>query len=331
VVYLIASSESISTGALIFFIPVALGSSAIFNYSKRKVALGFGIFTFTLCLLSLAGYSLLPYRIYTEEEMRLSFIINFFVAFPVSMMAIFLLIRMSHHNATKLLHSNSQMKKLNEELDRFVYSTSHDLRAPLLSLLGLLKLAESSESHEVANYHKMMHSRVQNLDKFIKDITDYSRNNRLLVVSEKVYPHGLVGEIWESLRYSTDAMGIEFINEIPEDFCFTNDNARLRVILSNLIANAIRYHDQRKEFRFIRVSVEQSLNTLSIKVQDNGQGISSEYQTKIFDMFFRGNESSQGSGLGLYIVKETLAKLSASIVLSSEPKEGSTFSINLPA
>jgi signal transduction histidine kinase len=126
-------------------------------------------------------------------------------------------------------------------------------------------------------------------------------------------------------------LGIEFINEIPEDFCFTNDNARLRVILSNLIANAIRYHDQRKEFRFIRVSVEQSLNTLSIKVQDNGQGISSEYQTKIFDMFFRGNESSQGSGLGLYIVKETLAKLSASIVLSSEPKEGSTFSINLPA
>lgn len=331
VVYLVASSEDIATGACIFFIPVAMGSAAIFNYSHRKVALGFAILSFILCGLAFFGFNLIPYRTYSEEEMNLSIFINLLISFPVSMMAIYLLIRMSHYNATQLVDSNKQMIKLNEELDRFVYSTSHDLRAPLLSLLGLLKLAESATPEEGKQYHKMMHNRVQNLDKFIKDITDYSRNNRLLVVKEMVHPKCLVNEIWESLRYSIDAQGIEFINDIPEQLSFENDNARLRVILGNLIANAIRYHDQRKEYRYIRVSTEQTIQSISLKVEDNGQGIDSQYQAKVFEMFFRGNESSQGSGLGLYIVKETLAKLSASISLTSIPKEGSTFQISFPS
>lgn len=330
-VFLIASSENLTTGSCVFFLPVALGSAAVFNYSQRKVAIAFGILSFILCALVFTGnFTLMEFRNYSTADIRFLQILNFIIISLVSWMAIYLLIRLNHHNSKQLVRSNKQLIKLNEELDRFVYSTSHDLRAPLLSVLGLLNLAENADGAETKKYHEMMHNRILNLDKFIKDITDYSRNNRLNVVQEPVQLHTLANEIWESLRYSVDAQGIEFINIISEELVVINDGSRLRVVLSNLIANAIRYHDHRKENKFIRVYHHLTAASFSLHIEDNGQGITPEFQTKIFEMFFRGNESSQGSGLGLYIVKETLAKLSASIKLTSVPRKGSTFSITVP-
>lgn len=331
IVFLLASSESLTTGSCLFFLPVALGSAAVFNYSQRKVALAFAVLSILLCTIVMNGnFSVLPFRNYSEGEIRFTQVFNLIIVFPVSLMAIYLLIHFSHFNSKQLVQANKQLAKLNEELDRFVYSTSHDLRAPLLSVMGLLKLAESAEESEMKKYHHMMHGRIQALDKFIKEITDYSRNNRLQVVQEPVQLAALASEIWESLRYSADAQGIEFINNIAEELTVMNDGTRLRVVMSNLIANAIRYHDTRKEKRYIRVHHHLTAASFSVHVEDNGQGIAPEYQTKIFEMFFRGNESSQGSGLGLYIVKETLAKLSATIALTSAPKQGSTFSVTIP-
>jgi signal transduction histidine kinase len=330
--YLVVSSESLSTGALVFFIPVSLGAFAVFNYQQRKIAVLFALLSFALFLVSFASdFSMLPFRNYADEYIRLNALINFSLAFPVSLMTVYLLISLNHYSASQLIESNKQLKKLNDELDRFVYSTSHDLRAPLLSVLGLLNLASGSEEKkEQEQYHRLMHTRMLALDKFIKDITDYSRNNRLQIVKESVEISAMADEIWESLKYSEDAKGIEFKNDLPKDLSVMNDRKRLRMVLSNLIANAIRYHDHRKEKKYIRIHHHSTDSSFSLHVEDNGQGIAPEFHSKIFDMFYRANESSQGSGLGLYIVKETLAKLSGSIQLCSAPKEGSTFSISVP-
>ncbi|HTH54755.1 MAG TPA: HAMP domain-containing sensor histidine kinase [Cyclobacteriaceae bacterium] len=330
--YLVVSSESSSTGAAVFFIPVSLGALAVFNYQLRSIAVLLSILSFALFSFSVfIPFSLLPYRDYSESYIRLNAIINFGLAFPVSLMTVYLLISITHYNSTQLIESNQQLKKLNEELDRFVYSTSHDLRAPLLSVLGLLNIAEGyKDKEELQQYHRLMQSRVRALDKFIKDITDYSRNNRLEITSECVDIAIMADEIWESLRHSDDAKGIEFINELPKDLAVMNDGKRLRTVLSNLIANAIRYHDQRKEKKYIKIYHHSTDASFSLHIEDNGQGIAPEVHSKIFDMFYRGNELSQGSGLGLYIVKETLEKLSGTIQLSSIPKEGSTFSISVP-
>jgi len=330
--YLMVSSESKNTGSFLFFIPVTLGSFAVFNYSLRKIAIAFSLFSFILFAVSIMmDISWIPYRNYSETEIQFNQLVNFCVAFPVSAMTIYLLISLNHQNATQLIESNKQLRKLNDELDRFVYSTSHDLRAPLLSVLGLLKLAEGNHSDQEMNrYHGMMLNRLTSLDKFIKDITDYSRNNRLQIVHENVNIASLADDIWESLRYSVDATGIEFINALPNNLVVTNDGTRLRVVLSNLVANAIRYHDHRKENKYIKVYHHATNSSFSLHVEDNGQGIAPEIHSKIFDMFYRGNESSQGSGLGLYIVRETLAKLSGTIKLCSTPRLGSTFSISVP-
>jgi len=258
-------------------------------------------------------------------------LINFTVAFSVSAMTVYLLISLNHYTAIQLIQSNNQLKKLNDELDRFVYSTSHDLRAPLLSVLGLLKLAEGNvDEKEMNRYHRMMESRLSSLDKFIKDITDYSRNNRLQIVNENVNLFSLTTEIWESLQYSADAQDIKFINDLPSNLIVANDGTRLRVVLSNLISNAIRYHDHRKENKYVKVYHNVTDSSFTLHVEDNGQGIAPELHSKIFEMFYRGNESSQGSGLGLHIVKETLARLSGTIQLCSTPRQGSTFSISVP-
>jgi signal transduction histidine kinase len=330
--FLITSSESKETGSFIFFIPVSLGSFAVFNYSQRKIAVSFALVSFTFFALSMAGsFPFLSFRNYPPEYLRYSQVINFCIAFPVCIMAIYLLISLNHYNAKQLLESNKQLAKLNDELDRFVYSTSHDLRAPLLSVLGLLKLSENAvDPKEMQNYHRMMNTRLSALDKFIKDITDYSRNNRLQIVRERVCLASMANEIWESLKYSSDAQGIEFVNDIPLHLEVFNDATRLQVVLSNLIANAIRYHDHRKPKKYIRVHHQQTPTAFSLHVEDNGQGIAPEFQKKVFEMFYRGNESSQGSGLGLYIVKETLTKLSGTIQLTSVPRVGSTFSISMP-
>ncbi len=329
--FVIASSESISTGAIAFFIPLAMGAFAVFNYSHRKAALGFCIFSFVLlCLTLTQKISLLPYRTYTPAYIDFNHLLNFSIAFAVSVMTIYLLISVNHYNAQQLVTTNKQLTKLNEELDRFVYSTSHDLRAPLLSIKGLLKLSEKASANEQAGYLRLMLKRAENLEKFIREITDYSRNSRLEIVRKNVNVFELAEEIWESLRYGDAALGIAFKNDLPKDLIVVNDERRIKVVLSNLISNAVFYHDPRKEHRYIRLHHQLTDSSFSLHIEDNGQGIAPELQARVFDMFFRGNESSQGSGLGLYIVQETLTKLSGNIRLQSIPQEGSTFSITLP-
>jgi len=330
--YLVVSSESSSTGAAVYFIPVSLGAFAVFNYQQRSTAILLSILSFALYSLStFTHFSLLPFRNYEESYAQMNAIINFGLAFPVSLMTVYLLISINHYSSAQLVESNKQLTKLNEELDRFVYSTSHDLRAPLLSVLGILNIAEGYKNkEELQQYHRLIQTRVLALEKFIKDITDYSRNSRLEIVSERVNIATMTEEIWESLRHSDDARGIEFIIDLPKDLAVMNDGKRLRIVLSNLISNAIRYHDQRKENKYIKIYHHTTGSSFSLHIADNGQGIAPEVHSKVFDMFYRGNESSQGSGLGLYIVKETLEKLSGTIQLSSTPKIGSTFSISVP-
>jgi signal transduction histidine kinase len=297
------------------------------------MAIGFGAFSFALFAIAFCSdWTLLPWREYSPEEIQISVAINFGIAFPSTLLGVYLMISINHYYAIELRSSNRLLKKVNEELDRFVYSTSHDLRAPLSSVSGLINLAENSRStEEVSRYLSMMGNRVKSLDKFIKDITDYSRNNRLQVARDKVNIYRLAQEVWESLKYCPDALEIEFNIEIPSDFVVENDRNRLRVVLANLISNAIRYHDHRKQKKYIRLYHQLTPSSFSLHVEDNGQGIAPDIQKRVFDMFYRGNETSQGSGLGLYIVKETIGKLSGTIHLSSAPQQGSTFTVNLPS
>ena len=108
------------------------------------------------------------------------------------------------------------------------------------------------------------------------------------------------------------------------------DKNRLNIILNNLISNAITYQDPSKNDPLVNIKVDMSDTETNIIVKDNGIGISKELQEKIFDMFFRGSENSDGSGLGLYIVKESVEKLNGTINVRSVPGKGSEFRVLIP-
>lgn len=331
-VYILASSESAKTGSFLFFIVSSILSFAVFSYHERLLSILFAIFTYVLFALAyFIDFGILPQRVYSDDVLLFCIIINFSAALPGTVMTVYLLKSLNHHNALELVENNMLLSKSNAELDRFVYSTSHDLRAPLTSIMGLIDITlDSKNPNEVKRYLSLMKDRVHSLDHFIKDITDYSRNNRLEVKREQVKLADLAYEVWESLKFSPEAENIDFIIDIPGDIYIESDKNRLRVIISNLISNAVRYHDLKKENQYIKLHYQMNGRISFIHVEDNGQGIAAEYHAKIFDMFFRANEQSKGSGLGLYIVKEALMKLSGSIKLESTVGVGTTFTIVLP-
>lgn len=331
-VYLFASSESPQTGIFIFFISASISAFAIFSYKQRLMSILFAAFTYVLFVFAyFVDFSILPKRSYSDDMLLFNIVINFTAALPVSAMSIYLMISLNHYNSLQLMANNKMLSKTNAELDRFVYSTSHDLRAPLASVLGLIDITKrSTDRQEVNRYLEMMTGRIHALDKFVRDITDYSQNNRLAVKRDRIALRELAEDVWESLRFAPEAININFFVDVPDETEIVSDRKRLSIVLNNLISNAIRYHDARKGYKFIRLQYHANGKGFFIEVKDNGIGIPAEYHNKIFEMFFRANERSPGSGLGLYIVRETLAKLSANIQLESAPGKGSSFILKFP-
>jgi two-component system, sensor histidine kinase len=231
----------------------------------------------------------------------------------------------------KLHQQNRELDQTNKELDRFVYSVSHDLSAPLKSILGLVNISRiSSEPVEHITYLNRIESSVKKLELFISEILDYSRNKRQEIVVEQIKLKELCSEILENLKYNEDFSRIKVdLTDLHNDEIL-QDKARLRIILNNLLTNAVKFQ---KRFEghdpFIRISSRRSAERVQIEIEDNGEGIRDELQTRIFDMFYRGNENSRGSGLGLYIAKEAAVRINGNISVKSEYGKGSTFIVEL--
>jgi ligand-binding sensor domain-containing protein/two-component sensor histidine kinase len=224
---------------------------------------------------------------------------------------------------------NAELRKLNSELDRFVYSTSHDLRAPLASILGLINLSRLEEKNK-DHYLALIEKSVHKLDEFISEIIDYSRNARLAVEPVAIDFQPMITSILEDLEYLEENVTLKKNISISSAGVFHSDKTRIRIILSNLISNAIKYHNNRQANPFIDITINANEQHALITVADNGIGIRTDQQENIFKMFHRGSEQSKGSGLGLYIVKETISKLGGSIAVKSKLGEGTTFEVILP-
>jgi PAS domain S-box-containing protein len=223
-----------------------------------------------------------------------------------------------------------RLKQTNFELDSFVYRASHDLRAPLRSVLGLLNLIRMEPAPEQKNaYINLAEKSINKLDSFILDLTNFSRNSRLEVQSEAIDFREVIGECVENLRYMENADQVALELLIEDEVTFLSDSSRMSILFQNLISNAIKYRRTGVN-SFVKIHVKTSKDGAEIEVSDNGKGIQAEYLGRIFEMFFRASEDSYGSGLGLYITRQVVEKLGGRIEVSSEFGEGSTFKIRIP-
>ena len=230
----------------------------------------------------------------------------------------------------KLKKSFEELEKVNHELDRFVYSASHDLRAPLSSILGLINLAEMEANGKESTYLQMIKGRIHHLDGFIKDILDYSRNARSEISFKEIDFNAILQESDVSLRLISSYEKLKFIFEVKIESVFFSDPLRLSIIFNNLISNAIKFQDHNKLESFLSVIISANEKEAYVKVKDNGIGIDAQHLSKIFNMFYRGTERSNGSGIGLYIVKETVEKLGGSISVESVLGAYTLFEMKIP-
>lgn|GEM_PF-3501688 len=230
----------------------------------------------------------------------------------------------------ELFRANEELVDLNREMDNFAYRASHDIRGPLARILGLCSLALS----EIKDQGALMY--VSLIDKVSKDMD--SMLIRLLIIYQ--IKSVTVARRWLPLEATlmsiiSEEFGMKKIVGLQIDIdkeakVFTDKNL-LKIIISNLLDNAIQFRDSSKgDNSYIRMSSEHREDHTIIRIHDNGVGIEAHIREKIFDMFFRGHQQSRGLGLGLHAARLAMRKLGGELFLDTEIKNETCFVLVLP-
>ncbi|MFM8912868.1 MAG: PAS domain S-box protein [Flammeovirgaceae bacterium] len=236
----------------------------------------------------------------------------------------------SYVDVTEQKRTEEELKIRNAELDNFVYKVSHDLRAPLSSVLGLVNLARLEGNNDnLGDYVKIIGQKIKQLDGFISDVLSHSKNLKLDLKIEAIDFKQLIDHTFTNLSYLKGVDEMKKSTQI-EGSPFHSDPWRLGEIFRNLISNAIKYRDETKPDPSISINIHSTAQQVSILFSDNGIGIDDTNLPKIFEMFYRASHQSDGSGLGLYIVKNAVDKLGGTITVSSHAGEGTSFELKLP-
>jgi signal transduction histidine kinase len=320
-----ADPDRYQTATYLFFLPSALWAVAIFGYRERVKGFLFAGLSFVLFLLAILD----PPR-YHVADAHFYFITNFIIILVIGVFILNYYDKQVLKSESALQIKNDELVKINAELDRFVYSASHDLRAPLSSITGLINLYQLGAGDEKDKMVDLIKNRVDKLDLFTQEIIQYSRNIRQEINPSSFLIHELIHESWEKLKYIPQAHPVKFLDKTEPTLQVHHDKDRIRVILENLISNGIKYAKQRQEESFIAVNAGIIRDKIVLEIQDNGIGIEKTKQPKVFDMFYRAHENSDGSGLGLFIVNEMVTKMKGRIEMESSESTGTRFIIHLP-
>ncbi len=231
----------------------------------------------------------------------------------------------------KLKQINEDLTRINDELDQFVYRSSHDLIAPVKSLKGLVSLAQMDPSDQsLQKYLTMVNEQILKLEEFISYVLNYSANTKQDVGYQPIDFSEIISRSRDKLKFYEKASDIRIECTIDHNGDFRSDPHRLRFIVDNLLSNAIKYYRRDQPNPKIQIEVKHGQDGVEISFTDNGIGIEPQHQSRIFDMFYRRTDQSHGSGLGLYIAREAARKLDGDIVVDSEVSKGSTFLVTIP-
>ena len=246
--------------------------------------------------------------------------------------------------ANELIEQNAVLEIQKEQLDEanrlkstFLSNMSHELRTPLNSVIALSGVLNRRLStmipEEEYSYLEVIERNGKNLLLLINDILDLSRieSGREEVGLEQFSVRALVNELVDIIEPQTHHKNVTLLNQISADLpLITSDPAMCRHILQNLIANAVKFTDVGS----VEISAQQIDDEIHIAVRDTGIGIASDQFPYIFDEFRQIDSSASrkygGTGLGLSIAKKYALFLKGNLFVSSEPNQGSTFTLSLP-
>lgn len=338
VISLLAINTTQGGAITVFFIPIIVGT--LITLQGRQRLYGYLMASTTVLLmvvLLLSDVGIHDER-FNTENIRTERFLNITGAAIATILEVVFILRLSDNFQNKLVErsvelnkKNYDLVKANGELDNFVYRVSHDLRSPLLSVKGLLSLVFQSPdlNEKTEGYLRRAETSINRLDDTIREILEYSRNSRLAQKLEVFDIKRMIELIFEDLRYLAGPQ-FNFSVEVKGPNEVFSDGYRINTVLRNLISNSVKYKRNDIPDPSLKVTVETLPKSVLIKVEDNGEGINESSLPRVFEMFYRGTNSSVGTGLGLYICKEVIEKLNGNIRISSTHGKGTLVTIELP-
>ena len=225
---------------------------------------------------------------------------------------------------------NKELQIAYDELDKFAYSVTHDMRNPLLSILGAVEV--SKDIDDITEIREMLHlikESVGNLDAYIQNIHDYYNVNRGQLQISEIDFKDIVEQQLETHRLTAKVKQVNFITTIVQNETFRGDSMSMNIILNNLLSNAFKYQKRDREDKNVELEITVDSGEVIMRIKDNGIGISGNHIGDIFNMFFRATSQDVGSGFGLYNVKDALLKLNGEIKVDSVINEGTTFTVKV--
>ncbi len=253
------------------------------------------------------------------------------VALAIAVVAavVLFLLFYNYHLQKAVSKRTASLEKAMAEMDKFVYTVAHDIRSPLSSILGLVNIMRVDTANR-DKYIDMIEQSIRRLDQFTQDILDYNRISRASLKYEPVDIKSLVEKIVDQHKYANNNNGLGITLDINLSKPFVTDPWRLEVVLRNVIGNAIKYRDPQKPQHLVKIQATLDGHNLRFVIEDNGKGIAREHLDKVFQMFYRASEDSQGTGMGLYLVKETINLLGGTLDIQSTEGQGTTFFFTIP-
>jgi len=222
----------------------------------------------------------------------------------------------------------NELEKTNEELNRFIYSISHELRAPLVSMMGIVDLVKMENMYQSSGeYWSLIENCSNKLDYYIQKTVQYYKNNKTVTEQTDIQFDAVIADLVELYAYSDKET--RFTIHVNQTAAFVGDIFRIEVILGNLISNAIKYQKSNEPNKKVDIAIDVNALQAEITITDNGVGILNEHLEKIFTQFFK-SKHHPGTGLGLFIVKEALNRINGKISVKSILNQGTAFKITIP-
>ncbi len=223
----------------------------------------------------------------------------------------------------KLRNAYSELAAVNKELDQFLYRYSHDLRSPITTLMGLNEVAETSITETAAQklfgHVKLTVIKMDVLARKLMKLHEINTNQG--DPPEPLPIALLISDLLDQYAILVETHSISVSCEVDHDLLVMTHRPLIQIILENIIENALYYYDRTKENCTLKIFAGIEGEELTVKVWDNGMGISEAVLPRIYDMFYRGTPRSPGSGLGLYLAKKAIEKLNGDIWVNSAENE----------
>lgn len=233
----------------------------------------------------------------------------------------------------ELMRKNKMLLKINTDLDNFIYTASHDLKAPIANLEGLIfllsKRIHSRLSDEEQKILDMMKLSIEKLRRTIDDLKEITKAQKGLDDKmEEISIASVLDEVKSDIEEMIQESGAQFIEslEVPK---VRFAKANLRTILYNLISNAVKYRSPDRPLKII-IKTYALESEIALSISDNGLGLSENQQSKLFMMFKRFHSNTEGTGIGLYIIKRIVENAGGHIEAQSKLDKGTTFTIYVP-